>query len=217
MINIKIEQILKLLYKIYDIFNKELFKGELPLCVINLGYNRGKKELSTLGRTYINLEWIDNDTGEVEYAIEITPLAINDGLHQVIETLLHEMVHVYCKMMNIKDCSKAGKHNKEFKAIAENIGLIVEEDEKYGWTITTLTEQHYKLISNIEYDKSIFNLECVVKPSENKEKKPKEKKPKYKHYCPNGHNKPFSLSEQQLNLKCSICNSDLLIEEIIKL
>lgn len=111
---------------------------------------------------------------------------------------------------------RAGKHNKEFKSVAENIGLIVEEDEKYGWAITTLTEQHYKLISNIEYDKSIFNLECIVKPSEDKEKKPKEKKPKYKHYCPNGHNKPFSLSEQQLHLKCSLCNADLLIEEEVK-
>lgn len=213
-LNIKINQILELLYKIYDIFNKELFNAELPRCVINLGYNRGKKELSTLGRTYINLEWIDVDTGEIEYAIEITPLAINGGIYEIITTLLHEMVHVYNKMLNIKDCSKSGKHNKDFKLVAEKVGLLVDEDEKYGWAITSLSERHYKLIDSVDYNKEIFHIECIITKDDNEKENPKKKKLKYKHYCPNGHNEPFILSKQQLNLKCSICNSDLIIDEI---
>lgn len=43
----------------------------------------------------------------------------------------------------------------------------------------------------------------------------KEKKPKYRHYCLNNHNKPFKLEEQQFNLKYSICNTELVAEELL--
>ncbi|XZH79402.1 SprT-like domain-containing protein (plasmid) [Clostridium perfringens] len=212
MMNIKINKILELLYKVYAEFNKELFENKLPKCIITLGYNRGKKEVKTLGRTYINLKWLDNETGEINYAIDITPLAINEGFHEVISTLLHEMVHIYCLANDIKDCTKGGKHKNEFKTVAESIGLTVENDDTMGWAVTYLSDKHYNIISNIDYDKSIFDIDCLVEPVEEK-KSTKEKKPKYKHYCPNNHNKPFKLPDRQVNLKCSICNANFIIEE----
>ena len=52
------------------------------------------------------------------------------------------MVHEYCLENNIKDTSNNGTyHNKRFKEQAEAHGLEVSHHEKYGWTITSPSEE----------------------------------------------------------------------------
>ena len=59
-------------------------------------------------------------------------------IENICATLLHEMVHLYCYVHGIKDTSRGGTyHNKQFKQAAEEHGLIVEHHPKYGWTITS--------------------------------------------------------------------------------
>ena len=56
-------------------------------------------------------------------------------------TLLHEMIHEYCFIHQIKDTSRGGSyHNKRFKAEAEQRGLQIDYDSRIGWSITSPTE-----------------------------------------------------------------------------
>ena len=52
------------------------------------------------------------------------------------------MVHEYCMETSIKDTSNNGVyHNRRFKEQAEAHGLTVDHHEKYGWTITSPSEE----------------------------------------------------------------------------
>ena len=52
-------------------------------------------------------------------------------------TMLHEMVHLYCRENGIKEVSRGGKyHNKRFKAEAERRGLVCIPCGQYGWNTT---------------------------------------------------------------------------------
>jgi len=61
---------------------------------------------------------------------------------ELCATLLHEMTHLYNLQHGIADVSNNGYyHNKRFKDTAEAHGLVIEKHDKYGWTITALTEE----------------------------------------------------------------------------
>jgi curved DNA-binding protein CbpA len=67
--------------------------------------------------------------------------------NQVLATLLHEAAHALAHARGIKDTSRQGRyHNKHFKTCAEQLGLILEHDQRHGWsaiTITPATERAY--------------------------------------------------------------------------
>lgn len=63
---------------------------------------------------------------------------------QVIMTMLHELVHVYCKQNGIKDTSRHGYyHNKRFKDICESWGITCNAEQQ-GWA--TRPENNKELI-----------------------------------------------------------------------
>lgn len=56
---------------------------------------------------------------------------------ELVDTMLHELVHVYCRQNGIKDTSRAGYyHNAKFKKVAEQFGLKCVECKKVGWNTT---------------------------------------------------------------------------------
>jgi hypothetical protein len=66
---------------------------------------------------------------------------------EVLGTLLHEAAHALAHERGIKDTSRQGRyHNKHFKTCAEQLGLAVEHDDRFGWSaakITSATEFAY--------------------------------------------------------------------------
>jgi hypothetical protein len=66
---------------------------------------------------------------------------------EVLGTLLHEAAHALAHERGIKDTSRQGRyHNKHFKNCAEQLGLSVEHDDRFGWSaakITSTTEFAY--------------------------------------------------------------------------
>lgn len=69
------------------------------------------------------------------YEINICAEYLARPFEQVAETLLHEMVHLYNLQVGIQDTSRGGTyHNKKYKEAAEQHGLTVDKDAKYGWT-----------------------------------------------------------------------------------
>ncbi|OLZ45237.1 hypothetical protein BS329_32860 [Amycolatopsis coloradensis] len=67
---------------------------------------------------------------------------------EVLGTLLHEAAHGLAHVRDIKDTSRQGRyHNKRFKALGEELGLILEEDPAIGWsrtTVPTKTSNQYR-------------------------------------------------------------------------
>jgi hypothetical protein len=66
---------------------------------------------------------------------------------EVLVTLLHEAAHALAHERGLKDTSRQGRyHNKQFKTLAEELGLTVTHDDRTGWsaaTITPATERAY--------------------------------------------------------------------------
>lgn len=71
----------------------------------------------------------------------------------VAATMLHEMTHMFCHDMGIKDTSRGCTyHNKNFKEQAEQRGLLIEHTPKYGWTLTTPSPELIEFVKSMEWD-----------------------------------------------------------------
>ena len=59
---------------------------------------------------------------------------------EVLAVILHEAAHALAFARTIKDTSRQGRyHNKQFKTGAEELGLIVEHDQRNGWSASKIT------------------------------------------------------------------------------
>ena len=67
---------------------------------------------------------------------------------EVFTTLLHEAAHALADVRGIKDTSRQGRwHNKQFAALADELGLDTTKDERLGYSKCTLrpeTQAHYQ-------------------------------------------------------------------------
>lgn len=124
------------LAKIFKYINEEYFNNELETPTITIQTSVGAYGHITTSKVWSN----DNVTS---YELNIGAETINRPIENVVATLMHESVHLYCLMNDIKDTSNRGiYHNKTFKKLAEEMcGLQIDKHEKYGWTITTPTEE----------------------------------------------------------------------------
>ena len=85
------------------------------------------------------------------HEINIGAGTLSRPIEEVAATLLHEMVHYYNHVNGIQDCSRGNTyHNRKFRDAAEAHGLIVNHHEKYGWTITSPSDELLEFI--LKYD-----------------------------------------------------------------
>lgn len=76
--------------------------------------------------------------GEVVIAAE----RLADGPVAILGTLIHEAAHALANARGIQDTSRQGRyHNTAYKRLAEELGLIVEKHETYGWTLTRMSDE----------------------------------------------------------------------------
>lgn len=187
------------LYKAFDILNRDKFDSSLPLPVITMQRLKG----NVYGHFTINKVWINKDDTENEtyHEINIDPRWFQERKpDEIIGTLLHEMVHYFNKINNIKDCS--GKiHNKKFKEKAESVGLIVEKSKSCGYGITSLSNELKKYIAiEINPIETVFKYYCK---NEGKEQKPKNKRI-FNYVCP--HCGQTVKGKEFINIKCGNCD-----------
>lgn len=82
-----------------------------------------------------------------------------DGAEGVLATLLHEDAHAIAAVRGVQDTSRQGRyHNRRFKAIAEELGLKVEQDTRIGWSLTELPDE-----TALEYQVVLGELERALK------------------------------------------------------
>ncbi len=133
------------LNKIFKALNDEFFESSLPTPIITVQSTPKAYGHFTPWDAYR----IRNEKGEISGAVEINIGAgtLDRPIEDVTATLLHEMVHYFCYLNNIKDTSRGGAyHNKRFKEEAEARGLQIDYDSRIGWSITSPTEKLLDLI-----------------------------------------------------------------------
>ena len=124
------------LNKIFDLLNEHYFQGELVRPTITIQSTpKAYGHFSTRPDTWVSV------TGN-SFEINIGAGTIGRPIELVATTLLHEMTHYYCHIHGIKDVSRGTMyHNRRFKEAAEAHGLIAERHPKYGWTITSPSQE----------------------------------------------------------------------------
>lgn len=197
------------LYRCFDLINEKYYEGKLKQPVITIQ----KQRSNNLGHFTLDKIWRDkeflDDEDKSYYEININPINLNRPVEDIMETLNHEMVHYLNKTLEINDCSGA-KHNKKFKEIAEKVGLICENDKKYGWGITYNSEEFLEFIHNIiKPNKDAFTYFMYIEHQE-KEKKPREKKT-FKHTCPVCGE--IAKGKKDAIFICGKCNVEMEIED----
>jgi curved DNA-binding protein CbpA len=82
-----------------------------------------------------------NVAGQQYAEIMISGEGLRRSPDDVLGTLLHEAAHALAHARGIKDTSRQGRyHNNHFKTCAEQLGLTVEHDDRFGWSATTITD-----------------------------------------------------------------------------
>lgn len=208
------EQI-KILEKAFDFFSKEKFDNALGNnnTVITI---QSKGKLNCYGWCTIEPIWYKGKEEESEdgvtvyYEINLSAEYMNRDFYSIIETLLHEMVHLNNIFNRIEDCSSKQYHNEKFKAEAERIGLIVNKVKRYGWSETILSDELKELtdkfIKEYNINKYAFNIARKDKPV----KKVIKRNKKIKMIC-NGCKKVIS-SDEALNITCNDCGEEFVVK-----
>lgn len=123
----KMSRAVSQLEHIFNKMNDDFFEGKLPVPVITVQSKPG-----TYGHFTTAKVWKKKD-GE-SYELNIAAEMLSCPIEETLDTMLHEMVHLYCKENGIQDVSRGGKyHNGKFKEQAERVGLECFKTEKYGW------------------------------------------------------------------------------------
>ena len=115
------------LEKIYNALNTDFFDGALPIPIITVQSKPG-----TYGHCSVSKVWQrkDGNTYELNIAAEV----LNYPIEETLDTMIHEMVHLYCRENGIKEVSRGGRyHNGRFKAEAEKRGLECFQCGSAGW------------------------------------------------------------------------------------
>lgn len=117
-------------------FKKELFNDDLPPFIITLEKIRG-----AFGYATTRAIFKDNTLAYYQVAINFLLAKKNGNLEELADTLIHELIHLYCNKNNIKDVSNNGRyHNKDFKKLAEAKGLKTTQHKIYGFNTCGLKD-----------------------------------------------------------------------------
>lgn len=120
------------LNKVFKLINSEYFDNELEMPTITI-----QSTVGAYGHVTTSKVW-KTESGKASYELNIGADYLNRPIENIVATLIHEGCHLYAMQNGIKDTSNRGVyHNKRFKALAEDRGLIIEKHSRYGWTITT--------------------------------------------------------------------------------
>ena len=115
------------LEKIYFHLNEDFFDGELPVPIITVQSKPG-----TYGHCSTSKVWQRKEDNA--YELNIAAEVLNYAIEETLDTMIHEMVHLYCRENGIKETSRGGSyHNGRFKEEAEKRGLECFKCGQYGW------------------------------------------------------------------------------------
>lgn len=126
----KMSRAVSQLEHIFNALNTDFFDGELPTPIITVQSKPGTYGHSSVAKVWQRPE--DN-----AYELNIAAEVLNYPIEETLDTMIHEMCHLYCREHGIQEVSRGGKyHNKRFKEVAEAHGLTCVRCGQYGWNTT---------------------------------------------------------------------------------
>ena len=121
----------------YDFFNRELFGGRLPACLITMQRHKGAYGYFS-GERFASL----GDPQEVTDEIALNPATFATRTPpQILSTLVHEMVHLW--QHHFGEPSRQSYHNKEWAAKMRKVGLIPSDTGEPGGKETGQKVTHF--------------------------------------------------------------------------
>ena len=148
------QQLYSELYRAFDIFNATFAENKLPNVVITIQESGRRNAYGWFGNGF----WKDNLVGDSVPEINLSAEYLSRGASCLLETLLHEMAHLWNACVEkVSDCSGGQYHNKKFKIAAERFGLTVERSGTRGWSHTKLDKPAIEAIKKVDADESLFN------------------------------------------------------------
>jgi len=119
--------------------------------------------------------------GDLCHEINFSAELLKSDPETIVALAVHEIVHLWCHSMDLKDVSQGGRHNKNFKEYAELLGLeCAKPTDTYGYGYTTAGEELSKRIAKeCKPDVAMFNLFRLAE----EKPEPKPKTPSYKYGC----------------------------------
>jgi rubrerythrin len=143
-----LKPIIDKLESLFSNFNQKFYNGKLqkPVITVSPDTTKGAYGWCTTWKA-----WKEKDEESGYYEINLCAEHLARPFPEVCATLLHEMVHLWNLQNNVQDTSRGGTyHNKKFKQVAEEHGLIIDQDSKYGWTITSLNDEAKAFIDGLK-------------------------------------------------------------------
>lgn len=196
---------LSVLQKAFAALNKKYFGNQLEPVVITIQSDMTAYGHYTCGRLWDCADGFKDSAGHKRmHEINLSAETLNRHYYATVATLLHEMVHHYCNQNGIKDTSRQGRyHNKMFKKIAEERGLIVNYASSIGWSLTEPTEKLKEYIDSLKLDfKKLYRDTPVKEPKEAAKSKV------FKYECPVCGLK-VRTSKAGAHIRCMDCNVEL--------
>ena len=200
-----IKPTIEVIEELFETFNSKFYNDELkrPVLTVSSDTSGGAYGWCTTYKA-----WEDDQDGH--YEINISAEHLNRPIIEVCGTLLHEMVHLYQLSEGVKGVSRGGTyHNTKFKNEALSRGLLVEHDDKYGWTRTMLNEESFEFVESLGIID--FKLHRLAGKVDEKVKKTKKTKSR-KYICPEC-GQSFT-STKELYVMCGDCQVNM--EVILK-
>lgn len=150
------------LEKLFSMLNQQFFNGDLqtPVITVSPDTTKGAYGWCTSWRAWtdkaqkaladMTAEEVKAAESDGYYEINICAEHIARSFTDIVETLLHEMTHLYNLQIGVQDTSRGGfYHNKHFADAAESHGLIVEKTAKYGYSKTALNAEAQAFVQSL--------------------------------------------------------------------
>lgn len=192
----------------YDHFNRELFDGSLPDCVITLAHHRGAYgyfRSRPFGDREASEEAVVDEEGNEEGVIDeiaLNPWKFRERSdREIFSTLVHEMVHL--RQHHFGKPPKRPTHNKEWADMMKEVGLHPSDTGEPEGKETGRRVSHY-IVEDGPYARSYERLEIAIDwAALEKNKKKKVREPKVTYTCPACEAKVRG--KVGLNIECSDC------------
>lgn len=141
---------------------------EVPDVMVTLGSGTlGQRGAVRLGHFAEN-RWQRGENGPELHELFIGGEGLREGPAGILATLLHEAAHGLATTRGITDTSNRGYyHNKRYKALAEELGLAVEDAGPRGWQDTSVPPA-----TQFEYTEQLAQLGEVLPIYRNAEEQP---------------------------------------------
>ncbi|MEK4306915.1 SprT-like domain-containing protein [Oceanobacillus sp. FSL K6-0251] len=157
---VTIDRVSSELYKAFDLFNQKYFENKLPITAITIQSSGHKR--NSMGWCTTNEVWGNKEGNIKMYEINLSAEFLDLDFHETMDTLLHEMVHLFHMVKGIKDTSRKGTyHNKNFRNKVLEIGFEYKDDKPdslHGWSFARIGEKVKNEIDEMDINKDVFSI-----------------------------------------------------------